>query len=58
MSLLRDLISLDQPHREDHRRRVHMTPSGPDSDPSKLPKRNYDGSSRGQAPGDASEVIV
>ncbi|CAL9112519.1 unnamed protein product, partial [Musa textilis] len=32
--------------------------SGLVSDPSKLPKRNYDGSSAGQAPGDDSEVIL
>ncbi|KAJ6290767.1 hypothetical protein OIU78_026500 [Salix suchowensis] len=33
------------------------TLSGPVSDPSKLPKWNYDGSSTGQAPGEDSEVI-
>ncbi|KAM7479610.1 hypothetical protein LguiA_027823 [Lonicera macranthoides] len=31
---------------------------GPVSDPSKLPKWNYDGSSTGQAPGEDSEVII
>ncbi|EEF22913.1 glutamine synthetase plant, putative, partial [Ricinus communis] len=31
---------------------------GPVSDPSKLPKWNYDGSSTGQAPGEDSEVIL
>ncbi|KAJ9546063.1 hypothetical protein OSB04_025770 [Centaurea solstitialis] len=31
---------------------------GPVSDPSKLPKWNYDGSSTNQAPGDNSEVIL
>ncbi|MQL41415.1 hypothetical protein EI012_26260, partial [Escherichia coli] len=34
------------------------TLSGPVSDPSKLPKWNYDGSSTGQAPGEDSEVIL
>ncbi|RYR07998.1 hypothetical protein Ahy_B05g075516 isoform B [Arachis hypogaea] len=34
------------------------TISGPVSDPSKLPKWNYDGSSTGQAPGEDSEVIL
>lgn len=34
------------------------TLSGPVSDPSKLPKWNYDGSSTGQAPGEDSEVII
>jgi hypothetical protein len=28
------------------------------TDPSKLPKWNYDGSSTGQAPGEDSEVIL
>lgn len=32
--------------------------SGPVSDPSKLPKWNYDGSSTKQAPGEDSEVIL
>ncbi|EPS73857.1 glutamine synthetase, partial [Genlisea aurea] len=31
---------------------------GPVSDPKKLPKWNYDGSSTGQAPGEDSEVIL
>ncbi|KAF3794966.1 hypothetical protein EJ110_NYTH04674 [Nymphaea thermarum] len=31
---------------------------GPVTDPSKLPKWNFDGSSTGQAPGDDSEVIL
>lgn len=35
-----------------------QTLSGPVSDPSKLPKWNYDGSSTGQAPGEDSEVII
>ncbi|KAJ4833432.1 hypothetical protein Tsubulata_048890 [Turnera subulata] len=34
------------------------TLNGPVSDPSKLPKWNYDGSSTGQATGDDSEVIL
>lgn len=34
------------------------TVAGPVSDPSKLPKWNYDGSSTGQAPGEDSEVIL
>uniref|UniRef100_A0A6N2LG22 Glutamine synthetase n=1 Tax=Salix viminalis TaxID=40686 RepID=A0A6N2LG22_SALVM len=34
------------------------TLSGPVSDPAKLPKWNYDGSSTGQAPGEDSEVIL
>ncbi|XP_038876259.1 glutamine synthetase cytosolic isozyme-like [Benincasa hispida] len=34
------------------------TISGPVTDPSKLPKWNYDGSSTGQAPGQDSEVIL
>ncbi|MEJ1872732.1 glutamine synthetase beta-grasp domain-containing protein, partial [Escherichia coli] len=34
------------------------TLSGPVSDPSELPKWNYDGSSTGQAPGEDSEVII
>ncbi|CAH9133559.1 unnamed protein product [Cuscuta epithymum] len=34
------------------------TLAGPVSDPSKLPKWNYDGSSTGQAPGEDSEVIL
>lgn len=35
-----------------------QTISGPVSDPHKLPKWNYDGSSTGQAPGEDSEVIL
>jgi len=35
-----------------------QTLSGPVTDPSKLPKWNYDGSSTGQAPGEDSEVIL
>ncbi|KAJ9708009.1 hypothetical protein PVL29_000193 [Vitis rotundifolia] len=34
------------------------TLSGPVTDPAKLPKWNYDGSSTGQAPGEDSEVIL
>ncbi|XP_041990708.1 glutamine synthetase, chloroplastic-like [Salvia splendens] len=34
------------------------TLSGPVSDPAKLPKWNYDGSSTGQAPGEDNEVIL
>ncbi|URE24090.1 hypothetical protein MUK42_15831 [Musa troglodytarum] len=34
------------------------TLSGPVTDPSQLPKWNYDGSSTGQAPGEDSEVIL
>lgn len=34
------------------------TISGPVSDPSELPKWNYDGSSTNQAPGKDSEVIL
>lgn len=37
---------------------VVQTLSGPVTDPSKLPKWNYDGSSTGQAPGEDSEVIL
>jgi len=35
-----------------------QTLPGPVSDPSKLPKWNYDGSSTNQAPGQDSEVIL
>jgi glutamine synthetase len=35
-----------------------QTLPGPVTDPSKLPKWNYDGSSTGQAPGEDSEVIL
>ncbi|RWW19300.1 hypothetical protein GW17_00016658 [Ensete ventricosum] len=35
-----------------------QTLTGPVTDPSKLPKWNYDGSSTGQAPGADSEVIL
>lgn len=35
-----------------------QTISGPVSDPSKLPKWNYDGSSTDQAPGIDSEVML
>ncbi|MCL7039617.1 hypothetical protein MKW94_021550, partial [Papaver nudicaule] len=42
----RDIVPLDE------------TLCGPVSDPSKLPKLNYDGSSTGQAPGEDSEVIL
>ncbi|OMO49431.1 Glutamine synthetase, beta-Grasp [Corchorus olitorius] len=38
------------------RKGTKETLSGPVSDPSKLPKWNYDGSSTGQAPGEDSEV--
>ncbi|KAL5983074.1 hypothetical protein ACLOJK_017154 [Asimina triloba] len=36
---------------------VLITLMGPEKDPHKLPKWNYDGSSTGQAPGDDSEVM-
>uniref|UniRef100_A0A804IC68 Uncharacterized protein n=1 Tax=Musa acuminata subsp. malaccensis TaxID=214687 RepID=A0A804IC68_MUSAM len=51
MSLLRDLINLDN-------LTENIIAAEPVSDPSKLPKRNYDESSAGQAPGDDSEVIL
>jgi hypothetical protein len=35
-----------------------QTLPGPVTDPSQLPKWNYDGSSTGQAPGEDSEVII
>ncbi|RWW69751.1 hypothetical protein BHE74_00022619, partial [Ensete ventricosum] len=37
---------------------IGQTLSGPVTDPSQLPKWNYDGSSTGQAPGEDSEVIL
>lgn len=37
---------------------LQQTLPGPVSDPKKLPKWNYDGSSTDQAPGDDSEVIL
>jgi glutamine synthetase len=36
---------------------LEQTVKGPITDPSQLPKWNYDGSSTGQAPGEDSEVI-
>ncbi|MCL7026050.1 hypothetical protein MKW94_021171, partial [Papaver nudicaule] len=72
MSLLTDLINLDLSDKTekiiaeyiwiggsgmDLRSKARTLP-GPVSDPSKLPKWNYDGSSTGQAPGEDSEVIL
>jgi len=37
---------------------LEQTVKGPITDPSQLPKWNYDGSSTGQAPGEDSEVIL
>lgn len=37
---------------------IKQTLPGPVTDPAKLPKWNYDGSSTDQAPGDDSEVIL
>jgi glutamine synthetase len=37
---------------------TEQTLPGPVTDPAKLPKWNYDGSSTGQAPGEDSEVIL
>jgi glutamine synthetase len=37
---------------------MKQTLDGAVSDPQKLPKWNYDGSSTGQAPGEDSEVIL
>ncbi|KAL8550150.1 hypothetical protein ACS0TY_008829 [Phlomoides rotata] len=72
MSLLSDLINLDISDSTekiiaeyiwiggsgmDIRSKGRTLP-GPVTDPSKLPKWNYDGSSTGQAPGEDSEVIL
>ncbi|KAL5164225.1 Glutamine synthetase nodule isozyme [Glycine soja] len=72
MSLLSDLINLNLSDTTekviaeyiwiggsgmDLRSKARTLP-GPVSDPSKLPKWNYDGSSTGQAPGEDSEVII
>ncbi|CAN6697825.1 unnamed protein product [Malus baccata var. baccata] len=72
MSLLTDLINLDLSGSTkkiiaeyiwiggsgmDIRSKARTLP-GPVSDPSKLPKWNYDGSSTGQAPGEDNEVIL
>ncbi|CAN1228544.1 Glutamine synthetase cytosolic isozyme 2 [Linum perenne] len=72
MSLLTDLLNLDLSDSTEKiiaeyiwvggtgmdLRSKARTLSGPVSDPSKLPKWNYDGSSTGQAPGKDSEVIL
>ncbi|KAK6127475.1 hypothetical protein DH2020_038792 [Rehmannia glutinosa] len=72
MSLLSDLINLDLSDSTEKiiaeyvwiggsgmdLRSKARTLSKPVSDPSKLPKWNYDGSSTGQAPGEDSEVIL
>ncbi|KAK8490817.1 hypothetical protein GQ457_13G006560 [Hibiscus cannabinus] len=72
MSLLNDLIDLNLSENTekiiaeyiwiggsgmDMRSKARTLP-GPESDPSKLPKWNYDGSSTEQATGDNSEVII
>ncbi|KAG6383444.1 hypothetical protein SASPL_156804 [Salvia splendens] len=72
MSLLTDLINLNLSESTekiiaeyvwiggsgmDLRSKARTLP-GPVSDPSQLPKWNYDGSSTGQAPGEDSEVIL
>ncbi|CAN1228542.1 Glutamine synthetase cytosolic isozyme 2 [Linum perenne] len=71
MSLLTDLLNLDLSDSTEKiiaeyiwvggtgmdLRSKARTLSGPVSDPSKLPKWNYDGSSTGQAPGKDSEVM-
>ncbi|KDO50819.1 hypothetical protein CISIN_1g018434mg [Citrus sinensis] len=72
MSLLSDLLNLNLSESTDKiiaeyiwiggsgmdMRSKARTLPGPVSDPSKLPKWNYDGSSTGQAPGEDSEVIL
>jgi glutamine synthetase len=72
MSLLNDLINLNLSEATEKiiaeyiwiggsgmdMRSKARTLSGPVSDPKKLPKWNYDGSSTDQAPGDDSEVIL
>ena len=40
------------------KKKTFQTLPGPVTDPAKLPKWNYDGSSTNQAPGDNSEVII
>ncbi|KAI3750865.1 hypothetical protein L2E82_21741 [Cichorium intybus] len=72
MSLLSDLINLDLSDSTDKiiaeyiwiggngmdvRSKARTLP-GPESDPSKLPKWNYDGSSTNQAPNEDSEIII
>uniref|UniRef100_A0A453PIA8 glutamine synthetase n=1 Tax=Aegilops tauschii subsp. strangulata TaxID=200361 RepID=A0A453PIA8_AEGTS len=72
MALLTDLLNLDLTDSTekiiaeyiwiggsgmDLRSKARTLP-GPVTDPSKLPKWNYDGSSTGQAPGEDSEVIL
>lgn len=72
MALLNDLINLDLTDSTkkiiaeyiwiggsgmDLRSKARTLP-GPVTDPKKLPKWNYDGSSTGQAPGEDSEVII
>uniref|UniRef100_A0A6N2M0Y9 glutamine synthetase n=2 Tax=Salix TaxID=40685 RepID=A0A6N2M0Y9_SALVM len=72
MSLLNDLININLSDSSekiiaeylwiggsgmDLRSKARTLP-GPVTDPAKLPKWNYDGSSTGQAPGDDSEVIL
>ncbi|CAN6478183.1 unnamed protein product [Victoria cruziana] len=72
MSLLSDLVNMNLSDSTDKiiaeyiwvggsgmdMRSKARTISGPVSDPHKLPKWNYDGSSTGQAPGQDSEVIL
>ncbi|CAN6481767.1 unnamed protein product [Victoria cruziana] len=72
MSLLSDLINLNLTETTDRiiaeyiwiggsgmdMRSKARTLPGPVSDPSQLPKWNYDGSSTNQAPGEDSEVII
>ncbi|XP_072991380.1 glutamine synthetase nodule isozyme-like [Typha latifolia] len=72
MALLTDLVNLNLSDNTDKiiaeyiwiggsgmdMRSKARTLPGPVTDPSKLPKWNYDGSSTGQAPGEDSEVIL